>query len=48
MHRAWVGFGRGGDAGWPRWTPERPAVMTFGVTSSVVEAPRADELALWG
>ena len=48
MHRAWVGFGRGGDAGWPRWTPERPAVMTFDVTSSVVEAPRADELALWG
>ena len=22
MHRAWVAFGRDGDAGWQRWTPE--------------------------
>jgi para-nitrobenzyl esterase len=47
MHRAWVAFGRDGDAGWPRWTPEHPAVMTFGAESCVVEGPRADELALW-
>ena len=43
--------------GWPsdatvtragrRWTPEHPAVMTFGAASCVVEGPRADELALW-
>ena len=44
---AWVAFGREGDAGWPRWTPEHPAVMTFGAASCVVEGPRADELALW-
>lgn len=48
LHRAWVGFGSTGDAGWPAWTPERPAVMVFDVESSVVEGPRADELALWG
>ncbi len=47
MHRAWVAFGREGDAGWSRWTPEHPAVMTFGAESGVVEGPRADELALW-
>ena len=47
MHRSWVAFGREGDAGWPRWTPEHPAVMTFGAASCVVEGPRADELALW-
>ena len=47
MHRAWVGFGASGDAGWPRWTPQQPVVRTFGLESSVVEDPRADELALW-
>ncbi len=48
MHRAWVAFGRAGDPGWPEWTPTRQVVMTFDVESAVVEAPRADELALWG
>lgn len=48
MHRAWVAFGRDGDAGWTRWTPEQPAVMVFDVASQVVEGPRADELAVWG
>lgn len=47
MHRAWVAFAREGDAGWPRWTPEHPAVMAFDVPSQVVEGPRADELAVW-
>lgn len=47
MHRAWVQFGRDGDAGWSAWTPEHPVVMTFDVTSDVAEAPRADELAFW-
>lgn len=48
MHRAWVAFGRDGHAGWPRWSPEQPAVMVFDVPSEVVEGPRADELAVWG
>ncbi|GAA2744391.1 carboxylesterase family protein [Terrabacter aerolatus] len=47
MHGAWVRFGSGGDAGWQTWTPEHPVVMTFGIDAQVVEAPRADELALW-
>lgn len=48
MHRAWVAFARGGDAGWPTWTPERQSVMVFDVPSQVLEGPRADELAVWG
>jgi para-nitrobenzyl esterase len=48
VHRAWVDFGRTGDAGWPRWTPEHPVVMAFDFESSVVTGPRADELGLWG
>ncbi len=48
MHRAWVAFGTGGDPGWPAWTPDRRAVMTFAERSDVVDSPRADELALWG
>ena len=47
MHAAWVSFARGGDPGWKAWSPEAPVVMTFDVTSEVVEGPRADELALW-
>jgi para-nitrobenzyl esterase len=48
VHRAWVAFGRDGDPGWRPWTPGEQAVMTFDVTSTLVDAPRADELALWG
>ena len=48
MHRAWVAFGTDGDPGWAAWTPAHRAVMTFDVESGVVEAPRADELDLWG
>jgi para-nitrobenzyl esterase len=47
MHAAWVRFVTDGDPGWPRWTPQDQAVMTFGTPSEVVRAPRADELALW-
>ncbi len=48
MHRAWVRLRprRRRRAG-RRWTPDDPAVMTFGAASCVVEGPRADELALW-
>lgn len=48
MHRAWVDFARGGDPGWPAWTPGEPTVMTFGDPSHVTAWPRQDELALWG
>ena len=47
MHRAWVAFGRSGEPGWRPWSPEEPAVMVFDEASTVVEAPRADELAAW-
>lgn len=46
-HRAWVAFACDGDPGWPQWTPDVPAVMTFDEDSRVVRSPRADELALW-
>lgn len=48
MHRSWVNFGRDADPGWRPWTPDEQAVMTFDVPSTLVHAPRADELALWG
>lgn len=52
MHRAWVDFATTGDPGWSAWTPDEPAVMTFGGSSgasSLVDGwPRQDELALWG
>lgn len=48
IHRAWVAFGKNGDPGWRPWTPKEPAVMTFDLTSRLVDAPRRDELALWG
>ena len=47
VHRAWVAFARDGDPGWAAWTPESPSVMTFDETSTVLDGPRADELALW-
>lgn len=48
MHRAWVAFGEDGDPGWRPWAPTDPAVMTFNLTSTLIDAPRRDELALWG
>jgi para-nitrobenzyl esterase len=47
MHEAWVRFATGGRPGWPAWTPDDQAVMIFDADSEVVQAPRADELALW-
>jgi para-nitrobenzyl esterase len=47
MHGAWVRFARGDEPGWPAWTPQDGAVMTFDTPSEVVRSPRADELALW-
>jgi para-nitrobenzyl esterase len=44
MHSAWVAFAKSGDPGWPSYENSR-AVMTFDdPESTVVSAPRPDEL----
>jgi para-nitrobenzyl esterase len=48
MHRRWVDFAASGDPGWPAYTKNRRAVMTFDVESGVVEDPREAERAAWG
>jgi para-nitrobenzyl esterase len=47
MHRYWLDFAADGNPGWPSYTPERRAVMTFDVESAVAEDPRAEERAAW-
>lgn len=47
MHRRWLAFAADGDPGWPPYTPERRAVMTFDLQSDVVDDPRAEERAAW-
>lgn len=47
MHRHWLAFAESGDPGWPAYTPERRAVMTFDEESGVAEDPRAEERAAW-
>ncbi|MFF2031692.1 carboxylesterase/lipase family protein [Arthrobacter sp. NPDC058192] len=47
MHAAWVSFAATGDPGWPEYRPGRRATMRFDVRRSVVNDPRAWELALW-
>ena len=47
VHGAWVAFGRGGEPGWPAWTPDERSVMVFDAVSEVARAPRDAELALW-
>ncbi|MDN5796097.1 MAG: carboxylesterase family protein [Intrasporangium sp.] len=47
MHSAWVSFASTGDPGWAAYTPDRRAVMTFGVPSEVVVDPRGDERRAW-
>jgi para-nitrobenzyl esterase len=47
MHAAWVSFGRDGDPGWPVYTPDDRAVMTFDNESRLVHDPRAGELKCW-
>lgn len=34
MRRAWIGFVRDGDPGWPAWRRETPAAMSFGVPTT--------------
>ena len=47
MHRHWLAFAATGDPGWPAYTPERRAVMTFDLESDVVDDPRSEERAAW-
>jgi carboxylesterase type B len=47
MHAAWVSFAATGDPGWPAYRPAGRATMRFDVMRSVVNDPRAWELALW-
>jgi carboxylesterase 2/para-nitrobenzyl esterase len=47
MHRAWVSFATLGDCGWPRYDPVRRPTMRFAATSSVVQDPLREQLALW-
>jgi para-nitrobenzyl esterase len=48
MHARWVAFAEHGDPGWPAYSPETRAVMTFdGDGARVVNDPRADERRLW-
>lgn len=47
MHGAWVAFAKGGDPGWPKYSPDRRATMRFDTTSEVVDDPRSWERELW-
>ena len=47
MHAHWLRFAATGDPGWPAYTPERRAVMTFDLESGVVDDPRPEERAAW-
>jgi para-nitrobenzyl esterase len=47
MHARWLRFAATGDPGWPAYTGERRAVMTFDLESGVVEDPRPGERAAW-
>jgi para-nitrobenzyl esterase len=48
MHARWVAFAEHGDPGWPAYSTEARAVMTFdGDGARVVNDPRAAERRLW-
>ena len=47
MHRRWLEFAATGDPGWPAYTPERRAVMTFDLESGVVDDPRSEQRVAW-
>jgi para-nitrobenzyl esterase len=53
MLPSWTSFARTGDplhdgiGGWPSWEPHRRTTMVFGPRTSVVDAPRNEELAVW-
>jgi para-nitrobenzyl esterase len=47
VHDAWVRFARDGDPGWPRYTPEHPAVRIIGAEWSTTEQADGKERAVW-
>ncbi|MER7673720.1 carboxylesterase family protein [Kitasatospora sp. NPDC096128] len=47
MMGAWADFARGGEPGWPRYTPDSRATRIWDLEPSVRYAPRDDERALW-
>jgi para-nitrobenzyl esterase len=47
MHQHWVDFAATGDPGWPAYTPEKRAVMTFDLESHVVDDPRSEQRVAW-
>ncbi len=47
MHSAWVSFMTRGDPGWPRYDLKRRATIRFDSECTVVDDPRAAEMALW-
>jgi para-nitrobenzyl esterase len=48
MHRAWVGFSKDGDPGWPRYDTARRATMEFGGDGDVHDDPGEVERTFWG
>ncbi len=47
VHGAWVRFARDGDPGWPRYTPDRPAVRRIDVEWTTTEEADGKERAVW-
>ncbi|MBD3649368.1 MAG: carboxylesterase family protein, partial [Pseudomonadales bacterium] len=47
MHRAWIGFIRDGDPGWPQYTLDERPNMRFDDTSGVVPDPDAGRREAW-
>lgn len=54
MRAAWAAFARRGDpshdglGSWPAWDPLGQATMVLGARRGVEDAPRSEELAVWG
>ena len=47
MHRAWIDFARSGRPGWAAYDLGTRATMTFGLDSTLVYDPRAEQRAVW-
>ena len=47
MHLRWKEFAATGNPGWPPYTRERRAVMTFNLESGLVDDPRSHQRVAW-
>ncbi|MFF9571538.1 carboxylesterase/lipase family protein [Streptomyces sp. NPDC014685] len=47
MHASWVAFARDGDPGWPRFTPETPAVQRIGTEWTTTTTADGPEREFW-